>query len=304
MKPLLIIPPAPTRWPALEELWRHKGQPWLDDIRTRVVAGVPGAQDAYAIIPAGRQALAGACINKQGDIGVLGHCYTRPEHRRRGYARRLAEALLSWFDMTGGKWLFLGTTAELDETFYRKLGFVPMRRISWSPRDRLTMVRSREGATPLDKSDGELTIRALTRADWPAMVALLQYRPGPDPRVPLDESAVGAELFTLDLLAHVERGACKLVGAYRGPRLVGMCSVALDRPERRTYALLIPHDSAPSELRAAAVELGRQGGYELVEFPLQALVPTPPGGEPGSAVRMANLPSFQQNNRDSNEQPP
>ncbi len=278
MKPLLIIPPAPARWPALEELWRHKGQPWLNDIRTRVVTGVAGAQDAYVIIPAGRQALAGACINKQGDIGVLGHCYTRPEQRRRGYARRLVETLLSWFEMTGGKWLFLGTTAELDDSFYRKFGFAPLRRVTWSPYDRLTMIRraAAADADPLTNVAGELVVRPLTRADWPAMVALLQYRPGPDPRVPLAESAVNAELFTLDLLDHLERGACKLLGAFRGPRLTAMCSLATDRPGNRTYALLVPHDAVPPELHTAALELGHQSGYELVEFPLQSLSPAPP----------------------------
>jgi len=273
MKPILIIPPAPARWPAIQELLRHKGEPWLTDLERRFVTGVPGAQDAYAVLPAGGPLLASACINKCGDVGVLGHCFTRPEHRRRGYARQLVETLLSWFDMTGGKWLFLGTTTELDEGLYRKFGFAPLRRAAWAPYDRLTMCRIGAGVTgdPFITAADGVTVRELTRAAWPAMVTLLQYRPGPDPRVPLEESAVIAEAFTLDLIAHQERGACSLQGAFRGPRLVGLATVATDREGARTYAMLIPHADAPPELRAAVTELARGRGYTQVDFPMEGL---------------------------------
>jgi GNAT superfamily N-acetyltransferase len=282
MKPVLIIPPAPARWPMLEDLYRHKGQPWLADIERRLIHGVPGAQDVYAVIPAGGQALAGVCVNKFGDVGVLGHCYTRPEHRRRGYGRRLMETVLSWFDMTGGKWLFLGTTAELDEGLYRKFGFLPLRRIAWSPYDRLTMLRRGRGAAedPYAGLAGEVAVRDVTRAEWPALVAMLQYHPGPDPRVPLDESAVTAEAFTLDLIGHAERGVCGLQGAFHGPRPVGLATIATDRTGERTYGMLIPHTDAPPELPAAAIEFARSKGYTQVEFPMEALRPTTPPPPP------------------------
>jgi GNAT superfamily N-acetyltransferase len=270
---MLIIPPAPARWPALEDLLGHKGPPWITDIRRRMVPGVPGAQDAYAVVPAAGRFLAGVCINKYGDVGVLGHCYTRPDHRRRGLATKVVQTVLSWFDMTGGKWLFLGTTAELDESFYRKFGFAPLRRALWHPYDRLTMWRTAPGAgdDPLAEAAGELTVRDLTRAEWPAMVTLLQYRPGPDPRVPLDESAVNAEVFTLDLIDHQERDACGLIGAFRGPQLVGLATIATERSGERTYGMLIPHTGAPAELRQAVLDFARSKGYTQVDFPMEGL---------------------------------
>jgi GNAT superfamily N-acetyltransferase len=285
MKPLLIIPPAPARWPPLEDLLRHKGQPWLRDIEQRLLRGVPGAQDAYGVIQAGGQFLASACINKYGDVGVLGHCFTRPEHRREGYARQLVEAVVSWFDMTGGQWLFLGTTAELDEGFYRKFGFLPLRRVAWTPYDHLTMWRPGRGASgdPFVDLTGEITVRDLTRAEWPAMVALLQYCPGPDPRVPLDESAVTADAFTLDLADHLERGACALKGAFRGPRLIGLATVAADRSGEQTYGMLMPHTGTPPELLAAAIEFAHSKGYTHVDFPMEGLrsqAPSPAAGAP------------------------
>lgn len=278
MKPLLIIPPAPARWPALEALLAHKGQPWLADMEARLVRGVPGAQDAFAAIPSGGQFLASACIIKSGALGILGHVFTRPEHRRRGHARNVLQAVLSWFDMIGGRWLYLAATAELDEALYRKFGFEPLHRAAWTPYDRLTMLRTRPGTRPdpLAGVSGPVQVRDLTRADWPAMVALLQVRPGPDPRVPLAESAVTAEVFALDLLEHVERGASALRGAWQGGYLVAMATVALNQPGDRTYAMLVPHDAPPPELRSNIVELAQQRGYRQVDFPMQTLAAAPP----------------------------
>ncbi len=284
MKPLLVMAPAPARWPALADLYRHKGQPWLADIEARVSRGVLGAQDAFAIIPDGGHVLAGAALSKRGPIGVLGHVYTRPEHRRRGFARNVVETLLTWFDMVGGRWLYLGTTAELDASLYAKFGFTPLHRVAWTPFDRITMQRVRPGTPPdpLADATGTVRVRPLTRADWPTMVALLQHRPGPDPRLPIAESAVSAELFTLDLIGHQERGAAQLRGAFFGDRLLGLGTLATERPGPRTYAMLVPHQDAPPALRTALLELARERGYEQVDFPMDALVgagPLPPGGE-------------------------
>jgi GNAT superfamily N-acetyltransferase len=314
MKPILIIPPAPARWPALDDLLRHKGPPWIDDIKQRITRGVAGAQDAFAVMAGPGPILANVTINKCGDCGVLGHCFTRPEQRGRGYARRLLETALSWFEMTGGKYLFLGTTAELDAGLYSKFGFRPLRRAVWAPFDRLTMYRPGRGAldAPLDGLAGPLEIRELSRADWPALVMLLQYCPGPDPRVPLDESAVTAEIFTLDLLDHQERGACVLKGAFRGGRLIAAGSVATDRHGGRTYAVILPHVDAPAELRKDLVALAAARGFTQVEFPMEALgamsiapatpVPTPDALPPQPAPPPA--PSLQTPPVSIPEEPP
>ena len=247
MKPLLIIPPAPLHWPALRDLYSHEGEPWLADLNTRMNQGVPGASDACAVIPSGGQFLAGAIINKAGNVGTLSHGYTRPEHRRRGYARQLTETLLSWFDMTGGQRLHLTATAELDEAFYSKFGFSPLRRAVWAPYDRLSMLRIKPGTPedPIRATAGNVSIRPLVRSDWPRMVDMLQYLPGPDPRVPLEESAVSARLFTLDLINHLEQRRSALLGAFRGNQLVGVATVAIDQPHERTYAMLLPQSARP-----------------------------------------------------------
>lgn len=271
VKPLLIIPPAPARWSALEDLYRHKGPPWITDIRQRVAQGVAGARDAFAVVARDGHYVAGASISKSGELGILGHCYTRPEERHCGHARALLETLLAWFDMTGGRALYLGTTSDLEVGLYGKLGFVALRRLAWSPHERLTMVRTRGAEVRYTATTGEVSIRPLTRADWPAMVVLLQYRAGPDPRVALDESAVAAEAFTLDLIDHQERGAGQLLGAFKGPQLVGFGSVASDRTGPHTYGMLVPHDAPEAALRAALIESATGRGYAHVDFPLESL---------------------------------
>lgn len=273
MKPLLIVPPAPQRWPALRELLSHRGKPWIDDIELRVTQGVPEAEDAIAIVNGGGLYQACGCVSKHGDVGVLSNVYTRPEQRNRGHARHVMEALVAWFEMTGGKWLYLGTTAELDERLYRRFGFEPIHKAVWAPHDRLTMLRRSTNVSgdPYEKLGGDIEVRDLGREHWPEMVALLQYRLGPDPRVPLAESAVTAEPFALDLVQHHDAKACELKGTYQGGRLTALASLAIDQKPPRTYAMVMPHEGAPSVLRMALIERARAAGFEDVHFPMEAL---------------------------------
>jgi len=273
MKPLLIMAPAPARWHALADLVGDKGPPWLQDIEQRIIHGVDGGQDAFAVIPEGGRLLANACINRRHDIGILGHVFTRAEHRGLGFARRLISTLLSWFDMTGGKWLHLGTTADLAEGLFAKFGFEITHRVNREPHDGVMMARTADGAAsnPLENASGEAVIRDVSRADWPLIVSLLQQRPGPDPRVSSDESAVAAEIAGLELISRQEQGTCKLCAAFCGHRIVSLASVATDQLGERTYAMLMPHSDSPPALREAVLEFARSKGYAQVDFPMEAL---------------------------------
>ncbi len=285
MKPLLIIPPCAARWHALQDLLAHKGPPWLEDIEQRFAQGVAGARDAFAVVPNGGQFVAHACINAFGHTGVLGHVFTRPDHRRRGYALQLLKTVLSWFNMVGGKRIYLGTTVDLAEPLYGKFGFKIIRRTSPAPSeggagaalDRVMMMRVADGQPedPLADMPGEVAVREVGRAEWPLIVALLQHRPGPDPRVSLDETAVAAEAFVLELINGQARGTCALRAAFRGPQVFGFASVATDQLGERTYAVQMPHNEPLPALREAIVELARTKGYTQVDFPMEALAAPP-----------------------------
>jgi GNAT superfamily N-acetyltransferase len=282
MKPLLILGPSPTRWQALEELLGHEESAWLDDLRRRVVEGVDGSQDAIAVIPDGGNLLASACIRRRRDIGVLGHLFTRPAQRQRGQARLLMQALLSWFDMSGGKWLYLTAPGELAEGLFEKFGFRMLRRLAHGDQQHVTMLRTpaHVGESPFEKLGGRMEIREGRRADWVLLVALLQHHSGPDPRVSLEESALAAERTALELITQQEQGSCRLVVACCHDRIVGVGSVATGQIGHRTYAMLLPHDCPPAGLREALLDFARARGYAQVDFPMEALVEKAAGTPP------------------------
>ncbi|MBI5864914.1 MAG: GNAT family N-acetyltransferase [Planctomycetes bacterium] len=273
MKPLLVIPPSPTRWDSVSALLENADAALMADLHGRVCDRLEGANDAFAVIPNGSLTLAFACIRRSEDVGVFGDLLTRADHRQRGFARSLLQTLLSWFDMTGGKWLYLTTPPQLASAIFENFGF---RRLHQWPAENPTHVAmmralSHVSPTPHPTQVGEPVIRPVTRADYPLAVSLLQHSAGPDSRVALAETAASAETFVANLLAQQERGVCKLLAATSGPVLSGIASVAVDQLGKRTYAMTMPHDSAPESLASAAVELGRANGYENVDFPLRAL---------------------------------
>lgn len=273
MKPLLILAPSSTRWSAVEQLLGHEERPWLDDLRIRLSEGAEGGRDALAVVPDGSHFLASACIRRRHDVGVLGHVFTTTAQRQHGHARALMQALLSWFDMSGGRWLFLTSPREPAENVFEKFGFRMLHRSGSEDDGRVTMLRtpSHVGDSPFEKLSGQVEIRVATRADWALMVALLQYYRGPDPRVPLEESALAAEPAALDLITQQHQGTCHLMVAWRQKRIIGFGSVATDQTGERTYAMLLPHDQPPDGLREALVDFAHARDYRQVDFPMEAL---------------------------------
>lgn len=271
LKPLLIQPPAPSRWPALRELWSHAGPLWLEDLEQRL-DGLPNCRDVFSVIYNGSEPLATAVIRAAGDIGILGEVFTKANSRKHGYAQAVIKAALAWFDMTGGKWLYCGCQAELAPLF-EKHDFKLIHRLARQPIDDVMLQRRANGVgiTPLPMSEGAAQIRGISRADWPLLVALLQDCPGPDPRVNLQESATTAELAMLELLKQQEGGACTLLAAERAHRIVAVASLATAQPGERSYAMLFPHDAAPSELRVAVEKTAAEKNYAQVDFPMETL---------------------------------
>ncbi len=279
-KPLLVLPPSPPRWPLIENLLADEPAGRMSDLKARLCEPPAEAQDALALQPDGAHARAFACLRRKHDVGVLSQLFTHADHRRHGHARRLVQTLLSWFDMTGGKWLYATSPEELHAAFFEHFGFRVLHQ-GGAPAGMMTLLRTPAGVPgdSLSHEGGAVTVRELGRSDWPLIVALLQHRPGPDPRVPIAESALAAEVTAFDLLEHADKGVCSLLGAGDGRRLVGVASLATDQLGSRTYAMILPHGSAPAELRAAVLELAARKGYQHVDFPLEAVTgPSATGG--------------------------
>lgn len=271
-KPLLIVLPAPERWPVISDFLSHKSESWRYDMQKRFQDGVPGGRGGAALIVNGGDLLAAACIAAAGDVGVLSHVFTRPDMRGRGLARRAIETLLAWFDMTGGKWLYLGCAPEFVD-MYAKFGFRPLHVFKDDDRGKATMQRRAEGVsvTPLPMGEAENAVREATRADWPLIVALLQDRHGADPRVAMDESAAHAEALGLSLLQQQDEGKCRLFVSVSANRVIGLASLATEQTGERTHAMILPHDKPLPKLRSTLVEAAKRRGFIHVDFPLEAL---------------------------------
>lgn len=275
MKPLLVIPPCPGRWPAMSELNQALASPWREDLERRFRDGVPGATDAFAVVPDGGRLLASAYACKCGPVGVVGQVYTRPEHRHHGLAAALFQTITSWFDMLGGQRLYAQAPRDAVETLLSRVGFRLFRAGNTPAGELATMIRT-SGTDSIPVPNGEVTIRGATRTDWPLIVELLLHHPGPDPRVTLQESSGSAFVSTLELLNEQDRGTCALLAAVVGGQVVGLATVAVNVPGERTFAMLMPHDAALPELRAAAHRLAADRGYARVDFPMEALAPASP----------------------------
>lgn len=267
MKPLLLIPPAAPRWPGIEKLLTHEKPEWRADLRERIAAGLPGAKDACAIIPEGGAALAFAVVRRRGEVAVLSHVFTHPEHRRRGYARGVLHALLDWFELTGGKWHYLSCEPPM-RAFYESLGFQVVHEARSTAEDSV-LLRTAKGAapTPLDATHGPPELRDIIWSDWPQLVALLQHRAGPDPRAPIVETALSAAQIVFEMLQAQTRGACRLIAESRDGRITAFASVATDQVGVRTYALLAPPDA--THLREPVIRLANAIGYAQVDFPME-----------------------------------
>lgn len=272
MKPLLVIPPAPNRWPPIDALLADAPPALRATLETRICHGLPDAHDALVAVLDGGRALAAAHVARRGAVGYVPLLFTRPEFRRQGLAIRVLSTLCSWFDMTGGRRLFLTAPAALADGLLANFDFRPIHAHARSGEAWATFCRGRI----VEPDESEPKISTATPADWPRLVEALQRVPGADARVPVEESAIAAGDEMLELLARQDRGLCAVLLAQRGEGCAGLGSVALDAPGKRTYAMLIPHHDAPVALRDAIVELARTRGYDTVEFPLEALAGAAP----------------------------
>jgi GNAT superfamily N-acetyltransferase len=292
-KPLLVLPPSPARWPAIETLLSHEPAERLNDLKLRLSDPPAAAADAFAIQPDGAHSRAFACLRRTDTVGVLGDLYTHPEHRRRGLARRLMQTLLSWFDMTGGKWLYAFCPADLHAAFFEHFGFRVLHRASSEPSGMLALLRTPGNVTtdPITSAHGHVTVREATRADWPLIVSLLQHRSGPDTRVNLAESALAAEATAFDLLAQHDRGVCSLLVATAGHRVVAVGTLAIQLGQR-TYAMTMPPGDRHSEtMRSALLDLATRKGYAQVDFPMELAALGAAGAAPDALHAGATTPA-------------
>ncbi len=125
--PIRIVPldlPVDDR-DLLALVW-HKGSPWVEDIHRRLQGECAGSRDRFFVGYDGSRPVAMVWYTvseTEPRLALLGHVYTRPEHRRRGLATRLMETAMAEFARQGGVVVQLFTYNPETLPFYERLGF-------------------------------------------------------------------------------------------------------------------------------------------------------------------------------------
>ncbi|HZT42950.1 MAG TPA: GNAT family N-acetyltransferase [Chthonomonadaceae bacterium] len=170
---VVVTAPDPSLGPEVDALLAHKRDPYQFHLQ----AALRGETDAletrfYLGLLDGKPVGNIMTVEHQG-IGIFGHVYTRPEHRRKGVCSAIMCQQMEHFRQRGGKVLLLGTGFESPAYWiYHSFGFRSLQdgfmRYSPEPEDSF----ERDWFVP-----GPVQIAAPAWQHWP-LAALLASRPG------------------------------------------------------------------------------------------------------------------------------
>ncbi len=179
VKPLLGHKDRPT-----QEFFNAAFERPLDDLETRFYLGtIGGLAISNVMIVGARSGAAGeGTAAGLGAVGILGHVYTRPEHRQKGAYRHLMAAQMDDCRRLGYQALTLGTGFETHPYWiYHSFGFRSIDGVSgkmkWVAGDGFEESWLRPGAT---------RVRPMRWDDWPRL-NLLAFQP-PAANEPLPRS--------------------------------------------------------------------------------------------------------------------
>lgn len=217
------------------EFLRHKGSPWIEDIQQRVRGELAGAEDHYFLALADGGLVGHAwytVAQRDRQLGLLGHVFTRPDARRRGIGRALMAAAMDHFHRHGGSVMQLFTSTPHSLPLYEQCGFECLCAESvYHERDwymRHPVATANPVRTWFTTSPCEL--RALSTADLPQYCLL--YNSAHDmllkDRAQRIGSGLEAELAFIDIWAAIERqqGCCWVLDS--GHAIVAAASLVAD----------------------------------------------------------------------------
>lgn len=106
----------------------HKGEEWRAHIASALDGCCGELETRFHIAYLAGQAVANVMTVETHGIGILGHVFTRPEHRQKGIAKSLFSATMGHFKRRNGQVLLLGTGFEtVPYWLYHGFGFRSLR---------------------------------------------------------------------------------------------------------------------------------------------------------------------------------
>jgi len=109
------------------ELLQHKQQPWHQHIVDALDHPLGELETRFHIAVVEGVAIANVMTIEHRGVGILGHVFTQPEHRRQGLCQHLFDVLLPAFRDRGGRQLTLGTGYDSPPYWiYHRNGFRPL----------------------------------------------------------------------------------------------------------------------------------------------------------------------------------
>lgn len=196
-----VQPPDPEWADRLEHSLAHKPPIWLYHIRKAVRGEIDELQHYFYIGHIEGEIITGVMTVEYRRVGILGHVYTQPAHRRKGAYSRLMKHQMDDFRRRGGGLLLLGTGYDTPPFhIYESFGF--------------RGIVGRSGymryATEEDFEEryygpgGEVSVRPVHWKDWPG-VNCLTLQPGEDVLRSVAFGVVGRYSFEEGFL-HLMRG--------------------------------------------------------------------------------------------------
>ena len=153
----------------------HKPNIWLDHIKKAVHGETDDLQNYFYVGHLKGDIITGVMTVEHNRVGILGHVYTHPEHRRKGAYSKLMKHQMDDFRSRGGGVLLLGTGYQSPPfKIYQRFGFEGIVGESGYMR-----YATEEDFEEKYYAPGDVSVREVRWEDWPA-ANLLTCQPGAD----------------------------------------------------------------------------------------------------------------------------
>jgi len=120
----LVVPPDDAHREQIIPLLGHKGEPWLSHIELSFCRPLDELETRFYIGKLHGTPIANIMTVEHNGVGILGHVWTVPEHRRKGACRELMARQMAHFRERGGRCLYLGTGYDTPPYWiYHSFGF-------------------------------------------------------------------------------------------------------------------------------------------------------------------------------------